>query len=87
MAVIEYGEHGVACGVFRTQLEEPIQKWHGILASRLKFNLRCPCQRGKIVRRNFQGLLKRGKCVFAVAFAGKGDALQGPQLRIVWRLL
>ena len=64
-----------------------IQQRHGTLVPRLILNLSCPGQRRNIIWRDLQRLPERRQSLLAVAFTGQRDALEGPQLGIVWRCL
>jgi hypothetical protein len=86
-AIFENGEHGVAGGIFRMQLQQMIQQRNRCGIAGLIFDLCGALERGDAVWRKFQGVLKGGQRVFGIAFTGISDALQGPKLRIVGGML
>ncbi len=84
LPVFQHGQHSVSGAIPWTQLHKLIQQGHGASITRLVLNLSGPRKRGNIVWRNLKSVLKGRQGFFAVTLPDIGDALQNPQLNIVW---
>src|SRR5580692_2303603 len=77
----------MAGGIVWTQLQDMLQQSNRILSPVLILDLRRPFQCRQIVGRLLQRVAERSERFLFVSFAGKSNAAQGPQLRILGTLL
>ena len=85
VAVLQHRQHGVARRIVRTQVQQTMeQRYRGATAG-LIMQLGGAFQRGDVLRGDFQRMFERRQRVTDIALPGEGDALQGPELRVVRR--
>ena len=82
LPVFQHRQHGVGGGIAGTQLQQTVEQRYGLRAVRFVPDLSGTRQRGHVVGCDLQRLLEGGQGLFAVALAGEGNALQGPQLSV-----